>query len=290
MVAIKAIKCDLNKAIINIGFVGAILTAMLLCFTADAYMDPQTSKVYTVFEAMFTLDKKIIKTEISLASIYMYSRCLTGYITMFIPIIVAFPFMVTFCAERNSGLMRFTITRTGKIKYCLSKFFACSVSAGLAVMLGVSLYCIVVKLYFPDISSYNIDPELLNALPKTNAWQTVLKTLAAAFLYGAVSSMPAFLLSSFCKNPYLITCIPFLLIYIWNTALGKVSMSFMASDQWEKLDKLAPYYPDSVTKGVLYRYDDSSIGRTIVWFNILYVFVLLVSFIIIMNARKDKGV
>ncbi len=286
----KTLKCDLNKAIINIGFIGAAFTAMLLCFTADAYMDPKTSKVYTVFEAMFTLDKKIIKTDSSLASVYMYSKCLTGYITMFIPILVAFPFMVTFCAERNSGLMRFTITRTGKIKYCLSKFFACSASAGLAVMLGVAMYCIVVKLYFPDLSSYSIDPELLDSLSKISALQVVLKTLSAAFLYGAVSSMPAFLLSSFCKNPYLITCVPFLLTYIWRTALDKVSISFVASNQWEMLDKLAPYYPDSVTNGVLYSYNDSSIGRTIVLFNILYVLVLLVSFIIIMNARKDKGV
>ena len=31
--------------------------------------------------------------------------------------------MVSSCAERNNGLMRFTISRTGKLRYYLSKFF-----------------------------------------------------------------------------------------------------------------------------------------------------------------------
>ena len=289
MIIIKAIKCDLNKAIINVGFVGAVFMAMLLCFTAIAYMDPDTSKTYTVFEAMFTLDKKILAEKYELASIYVFQRCLTGYITMFIPIIVAFPFMVTFCAERNSGLMRFAITRTGKTKYCRSKFFACCFSAGLAVMLGVCLYGIIVKLSFPDISSYDIDPESMKMYFPKGFAEPILRTLAAAFLYGAISVMPAFFISSFCKNPYLITCVPFLLIYLWQTAVDKVYISFIAANRWEELNKLTPYYPNSVVSGVMYGYT-GDIKRNFIVFNSMYVLVLLVAFIVVMNTRKDKGV
>ena len=286
---IRAIKCDLDKAVINIGFVGAVFMAMLLCFTAVAYVDPNTSKSYTVFEAMLTLDRNIIRQDNSFASVYVFRLCLSGYITMFIPIITAFPFMVTFCAERNSGLMRFTISRTGKIRYFLSKFVSCTVSAGLAVMLGVMLYGIIVCASFPNISSYGIDGEQLKHIFPNGIIPFVMKILAAAFVYGAVSVMPAFFISSFCKNPYLITCVPFLLIYLWDTALEKVYFSFIDADRWEELGKLTPYYPNSVVSGVVYSYDDNT-GRNIIIFNSVYVLALLAAFIVIMNSRKDKGV
>ena len=46
----KALKCDLNKSMLNIGYVGAVLLTTMLCFTAKAYTDPNTAKIYTVFE------------------------------------------------------------------------------------------------------------------------------------------------------------------------------------------------------------------------------------------------
>ena len=42
----KALKCDLNKSMLNIGYVGAVLLTTLLCFTAKAYTD-QTRRIYT---------------------------------------------------------------------------------------------------------------------------------------------------------------------------------------------------------------------------------------------------
>lgn len=53
----KALKCDLNKSMLNIGYVGAVLLTTLLCFTAKAYTDPNTAKIYTVFECIAKLDK-----------------------------------------------------------------------------------------------------------------------------------------------------------------------------------------------------------------------------------------
>ena len=284
----SVLKCDLNKTIINLGFVGAVLTACILCFTTSAYVDSQTGRSYSAFEAVFTLDKEIIRTNYELSSICIFRKCLSGYITMFIPIIAAFPFMVTFCAERNSGLMRFTITRTGKIRYCISKFFACIISAGLAVMLGAALFGITVMLLFPEFSAYDVPAEQLELIMPNGVFSEICKTLAAAFLYGAISSMQAFFLSSFCKNPYMITCIPFLVTYIWNTSLNKLQNSFLYLQQWEKMNKISPFYPNSITYVVLSEFDNSA--KTAVIFNCAYLLVLLVLFIVIMDLRKDSGV
>lgn len=288
MKLLKALRCDLTKSIVNTGFLGAVIVTAILCFTANVYIETATSKTYSAFEAIFSLDKSIIEKEHTLSSISVFQKALSGYITMFIPIIVAFPFMTTFCAERNSGLIRFTITRTGKTTYCLSKFISCFISAGSAVMLGVCLFGIFVIFFFPNISSYSISQEELEIFYPDDTFIAVFKMLAASFLYGAISCIPAFFLSSFCKNPYLITCIPFLVTYIWNTALDKLRLSLLNAQQWEKVNKLYSFYPNSITSVVLSEFDEGA--KTTVIFNCAYLSVLLVLFIIIMNMRKDSGV
>ena len=65
---LNAIKCDLNKSIINIGFAGAVLLTTVLAFTSSAYTDLATDKSYSVFESLFTLDKNILRTDPMLSS------------------------------------------------------------------------------------------------------------------------------------------------------------------------------------------------------------------------------
>lgn len=284
----RALKCDIEKSLLNVGFLGAVFVTVILCFTANVYIDNATSKTYSVFETIFSLDKDIIQKEFSLSSICVFRQCLSGYITMFIPIIAVFPFMVTFCAERNSGLMRFTISRTGKIKYCLSKFLACIISGGLCVLIGVFIFGIVSAVIFPGIENYNVSPEEFEIFVPGGEFQTVLKTFLGAFIYGAVSSMPAFFLSSFCKNPYVITCIPFMFIYIWDTALSKLSADFLVQNKFEQLDKIYSFMPNSILLVTGYGLDES--GKTALAFNIIYSAVLLFGFVFIMNMRRDKGV
>lgn len=284
----KSLKCDLNKAVINLGFLGAAAVTLILCFTANVYTDPTNDKTYSVFEALFRLDKQAFADDYAFASVSVFQKALSGYITMFIPIIVAFPFMISFCAERNNGLMRFTITRTGKYRYCLSKFSASFLSGGLAVLLGVAVFGIITFITFPGISSYDIPPEELELLFPESVPAAVIKTLISAFLYGAVSTLPAFFLGSFCKNPYIITCLPFMLIYVWNTALSKAIAKGFDNGDWEIYDKLNPFMPDSIANIMYYTEFNSAVKKTLI-FNAVYVAVLLIGFILIMNKRTDKG-
>ncbi|MDE6148754.1 MAG: hypothetical protein K2F81_01490 [Ruminococcus sp.] len=284
----KSLRCDLNKTIINSGFIGAVFITCMLCFTAYAYIDGATSKTYSVFEALFTLDKDIIQTNSDFASIFIFRKAMSGYITMFLPIIVAFPFMVSFCAERNNGLMRFTITRIGKYKYYFSKFFASFISGGLAVLIGVAMFGLISVILFPELSSYNLTPDEMEGLLPEGVSISIIKTLISAFAYGAVSTLPAFMLSSFCKNPYLITCIPFLLTYIWNTTLEKLISKGIETGDFEIYDRLYPFYPNAVAN-LCYSSEFDLAAKKTILFNVVYLAVILIGFILIMNKRKDKG-
>lgn len=282
---------DLNKTVINLGFLGAALMTCLLCFTAEAYMDSSTQKSYTIIEAFYTFDKQFVQANSTFASVYLLGRAFMGYVSMFLPIIVAFPFMVSFCAERNNGLMRFTISRTGKLRYYLSKFFASFIGGGLAVLIGLVIYGIAVYIMFPSLSSYPPDPWMTESHQPAEL-EMVIRTLLSGFVYGAFSTLPAFLLSSFCKNPYIITCLPFMLVYIWNTAITKLRFKAFEMNNYEQsyMDKLEAFSPDSPKYLPSVLFDKmSDMQKYVLMFNGIYLAVMLIGFIVIMNLRIDKG-
>lgn len=197
----KALKCDLNKSILNIGYVGAVLLTTLLCFTAKAYTDPNTAKIYTVFECIAKLDKQLFADDYSFSSYLIFAKGMSGYMAMFLPIIAAFPFMTAFCAERNGGSMRFNITRTGGLRYYLSKFCSAFLCGGSAVLFGYIIFGVIVRIIFPSLSQYELSADDLSFVLVNNKDELtgVLRYMLSAFLYGAISTMPALFISSFCK-------------------------------------------------------------------------------------------
>ena len=282
----SVLKCDLKKSVVNIGFAAAVITAVILCFTASAYVDSSNDKDYSVFEAVFTLDK--FADDFTLSSIIIFGKALSGYIGLFMPVIAAFPFMVTFCSERNSGFMRLSVIRSGKNKYYISKFLSSVISGGLAVTLGVLIYGIIVALIFPSLSDYEISSEMLRIYTPNGTAAVAAKVLINAFIYGAVAVLPAFFLSSFCNDPYIITCVPFLLKFIQDTALNKISSDFIINGKYDKLNMLIPFYPDSLVQITNRNTFDGVFIATII-INAAYVFLVLAGFITIMNKRIDKG-
>ena len=184
----KALKCDLNKSMLNIGYVGAVLLTTLLCFTAKAYTDPNTAKIYTVFECIAKLDKQLFADDYSFSSYLIFAKGMSGYMAMFLPIIAAFPFMTAFCAERNGGSMRFTITRTGGLRYYLSKFCSAFLCGGSAVLFGYIIFGVIVRIIFPQLSQYELSADDLSFVLVNNKDELtgVLRYMLAAFLYGAM--------------------------------------------------------------------------------------------------------
>ena len=284
---IKTLRCDLNKTFVNIGFVGAVMLTFLLCFTAPAYTDSTNQKMYSIFEALFSMDRKFIETHSEFAANTLARNGMNGYITLFLPIIVAFPFMVAFCTERNNGNIRFVIARTGKMRYYFSKFVSCFLCGGFAVLIGITLFMGAMHLLFPPMSSYNMDIEIYGGLAQQQS-EFVLnfRYLFSNFLNGAIATMPAFFLSSFCKNPYIITCIPFMFTYVWETVMSKLVENAIEAMDNSAAERLMPFYPSSAQN----MFDErTSVAVTSVIFNTAFVAVFLIGFILIMSRTRDKG-
>ena len=283
MKTIFAFKEDFKKSIFSFGFLAAIIFTFLLCFTDIAYEDRDTGKIYTLFEALITFDRDFINSHSSFSWQNISSVVGGTYFMMFMPIIAAFPFIPTFCAERNSGLIRLVQHRTGKIRYCISKFFTCLASGGLAVTIGYVLFFITVFLLFPSQSFYlknNIDIENIAMSISNTTYLT--REITRLFLFSAASTIPAFFFSSFIRNRYVIVCLPFMLSYMYNTFILMVQSN--AKDQIAFGIKWGFIFPDALTRIFI-----SDNKLLILSFYGILIAIVLTVFTLVVNFRFDSA-
>lgn len=274
--------CELKKAVCQKGFPAAALAIGALCFSANAYFD-ETMKPYTVLEAMVSLDRGVIRADTSLSAYMLFKGALTsGYTALFLPLVAAFPFMFSFCAERDSGMIRFTVARTERRKYYLAKFLAAMISAGEAAVCGAAVYGLVLKLAFPSILSYQVDAETLDWIMPYGYAGTLTLLFVRFFVLGALYALPAFVISSFCKDVYVILCVPFLLFYMWDRLVW-----YAQSKMPEFADTAGLFAPGAIAWAVGGQPDGS--GWKVIVINILYFIAAFALFALAMNSHTDRG-
>ena len=293
---LSTLRQDLKKTVGNYCFLICVLLAAGLCFTAIAYYNEEKGLSVTVLDAILYKSRAEMLKESSYSLSHIFSAASTGYLPMFLPMIAAFPFIPNFCSERNSGLIRMTIFRTGKYRYYFSKFLSAMLGGGLAVALGCGLYCAVSSFFFPLPESYPVNMELvemgLARIPTNSVCVTIaLKTLLGGFCAGAVSTLLAFFFASFVRNRYLIVCLPFMITYMYGSVLDKIVYGYydnFTEAGFEKAQFLMAFYPSEVMSGWYTMHKNNYIAAIII-FNVALVVAALTAFIVIMNNRTDLG-
>lgn len=279
---IKTLKCDFHKTILSKGFFAAIFVTFLLCFTESVYVDISTMKAFSAFEALFKFNKSFMESQNSFCSLSVFKSALCGYSAMFLPILASFPFVFMQNAERNSGNLRLAIFRNQRLKYYFSKFVCAVLSGGICVMLGVILFGIFSFFDFPELEYYS--PSFAEYCAPNGVLAEILKKLLLSLIYGAVNAIPAFFLSSFCRNRYIILCVPFLMRFMLDTATKKILSNTRDSEIFQMVFPFESYAPSQIP----YLEAGSMLYLTIAVVVISSALMLL-GYIIIMELRTDKG-
>lgn len=280
---LRTLKCDLSRSLANRGFVCAIIVTAVLCFSTEVYSDHLNGKTYSVFEAIFTLDRDFMSSQIDFNPAIIARKALSGYSAMALPVTAAFPFVFAFISERNSGNMRLVISRMGRLKYYLSKFISAIFCGGLCTMLGVIFFVILLYILFPNTQS----PQIIAEYLPNGVYITIAKKALSAFVYGAASVLPAFFLCSFCSNLYIILCVPFLLKFITETLLSDIQTNAVAAGEYDVFDRTLPFTPSSAS--ALFEIEVNVIFVKIIAVNMLFAAAIFVGFAVIMEKRADKG-
>lgn len=256
---------DLKKSIFCYGFVLCIVLTSFLCFTSIIYIDSMSGKEYSVIEII--INRENFK-HLQFDSCQILHSSVNPYITMFLPVLSSIPFVICFCTERISTNIRFSIIRSGKYIYCISKFISAIISAGSCVMLGFILYSFIICFLFPNDKSNILE---------------LIKLYIGMGVYGASSVVPAFFISSFIKNKYMICSFPFVFMHFYYTTLSKIQDVLIENGKMEIVIKLSFLYPNEL-KEILFHKDIKMM---------LFYFIIsvcsFIGFTLLMNRRIDYG-
>ena len=81
-----------------------------------------------------------------------------------------------------------------------------------------------------------------------------------------------------------------MLIYVWNTAINKLTMKAFEAGDMEAYEKTAPFQPNSSAQIIHIKFDEmTTADKNTLIFNTTYLAAVLAGFIVIMNLRTDKG-
>lgn len=279
---IKSLKCDFQKTLISAGFLAAILVTFLLCFTEEVYVDTSDMRKFSALEALFKFDRSFMESKSSFCSLSVFKSALSGYSAMFLPILASFPFVFSQSAERNSGNIRFSIFRAKRLKYYFSKFLCGVISGGICVLLGVALFGIFSFFAFPRLECY---PDLpLEFYAPDGIFAEIARKLLSAFIYGCVSTIPSFFLSSFCRNRYIILCVPFLMRFMQDTTIKKIIVNTHDNNIYQTVFPFQCYAPSQIP----YLEVGEALYSTVAVL-VISAALMLCGYIIIMERRTDKG-
>ncbi|MGN0670890.1 MAG: hypothetical protein ACI4JZ_10110, partial [Oscillospiraceae bacterium] len=194
---------SLRKNVTSLGFWLCVGMTVLLLFAAEVYFDFGTQTRYSVFRALTNLSREELANHFELCSTTVIQNARGGWFTLFAPIIAAFCFVPTMCAEREQNAVRFQVFRTTKLNFHITQFLSGVISGGLAMALGYIIFAAAAFALFPSVSEMK-SAEMLQDV-NFNLFELTL----GVWLFGAFWSIPAMFLTSVLRNKYLILCIPF---------------------------------------------------------------------------------
>lgn len=272
---------ELKKNIFNSTFFFSVIFIALLCFASGIYTDEYAKKSYSIIEVLIHFDYNFIKSNYDFSSLLVFEKGINEYLMMFMPILTSISFIRSFCAEINSTFYRYEICRIGKSTMALSKFVGGMLSGGLAALIGILLFGIIIICVFPSINSYQIDPILYEILlGEKGSLAIILNILAGSFLYGMFSSMLSILLSIIIQNFYVSICLPFMITYMYTMTLNKLILSENILYNSNLVSILQILYPHSV----IYFFNGSLLRFSI----LVNVAIMVLEFIIYYNVTKRR--
>ena len=166
----------------------SIFVVTILCYMTPVYYGDGVSEMSTLELLRLKANPSFAIEPMQYQISVILPRAVQGYLAMFVPVLSALPFIVFQQAEKSGRYQRFYMFRsTSSRQYYGKKWLFGMVTGGLVLLFGVILFELFYMQYYAGI-----------------------------FVYGAVSAIPAMLISFLCCNLYFIVCIPFIAVFMCN--------------------------------------------------------------------------
>lgn len=177
-----------------------------------------------------------------------------GTFDLFAPAIAAVPCGAAFYNDFKSGYCKFIFTRTGRMKYLISKVLSCGIAGGLAVFLPNLLFDIFLwifaKPHTPEISAF-FNLSIFESMEfKLNGLVVMIILLILSFLFGAAWALVALAFSAFIPNKFAAYAAPFMLYFSASLILGQTDDTL----KFSPINMLFPNYKGIPSIGFCFIY------------------------------------
>jgi hypothetical protein len=261
--------------------VGVIL-AIVLMMSSLCYID-EYGRQFSIYDLMRYFPREKLTERTSFSAYMIFSGGLGSFITMFIPMVAAFPLVPVFCNERSGGFIRFPLVRVGRIRYLFSKVIAAIISGGFVVTLAFLIFGIIVFIYFPALNDFPASGTRYifeNMIPNGMGIGIFIKCIQI-FCYGALYSLPALAVSAITSNKYIALCVPFMFKYLYDTIIQKIAIQAMTDINMNVLEISNMLNSNSIILS------GESLFSIVLC--LLFAVMLIVFFVLLMNKKLKCG-
>ena len=268
----KALKGKLFWLVTIFAVILAVISAVLVLINADMYKtDVQEFGVNPYYA---------LKDNVYVNTVYRDKETVTPpMFYRFIPLRCALAYGWSYSSDIRSGYIKNVITRTSKLKYLTSKYFATFIIGGLVVLIPIIVNILTLACFMafrtPDPSLYQYYTER-PAFTFANLFYSTPPLYMAIFLclhfiLGGLFATFSMAVSMFTTNKYIVTLFPFVFSFLYSY----VSITFLNNVFNGEMDPLLFL----TTQSLYYR-----IGEYV--FGVLAIFFILTAGTIFFRGMK----
>ena len=206
---------ECKKVILKGTFPAMALVVVLMCLFIPISRDDgsMTNCLEVIF--MMSYEEFVMSDSLRLASVMGY--IISGYFTMFAPMIVSLAILPILCGENESGMVRYILPRCGKKESVMGAFLASIFSGGLVIVIGYLLFFINTATHSYFVMG--IDGILMGE----QEIQQMIINIIGVWGYGMICAVWTYLVSIFLRNRYLLACIPYIFLYLLDRMINSIS-------------------------------------------------------------------
>lgn len=211
----------------------AVIGIVILCTFGECYMD-ENGATYMVLSVIFRRDDFDMD---SLHWLHIWESGLGTWSCLFLPVLLSIGYLTTLSAERKSGNLRFLLIRSGFFQYGFGKVFGGAITSGAMLVLGYSLYGLLMLGIFPLrlIDDFGMELSVGGLI------LFILMRLLGMFLYGALIHIFCTLVSILFQDSYMLVCLPMMIKYIYTQVLQKIENGAIESGNLLLLERTGAF-------------------------------------------------
>ena len=237
---IRNIRIEVQKILhlpyLLLGVTGIIV----LCLTATGDMDAGGRQI-----SIFSLMIRPEDTNTQHTAFELWRAGIGGWLIVFAPMLLTVGYMISLSGERQNGQIRFALMRSGKLRYCISKVCGGALAGGMIFLMGYVIFGLLMMMRFPALSTLPAEEQEIYLMGSTLAVE-IVKHLIGAFLYGMMGSLFGIGVAIIFRDKYMLICLPFMINYIYQQVLGKLTTDCMVAEKYEKITWIEAMKPESI--------------------------------------------